>query len=255
MSLNEVNLNKDHIIKTHNLTKRYKNQTAVDSLNITVGKGEIYGFLGQNGAGKTTTIRMLLGLARPTSGEIELFGKSIKYGSYDHYRRIGFVLENPGFYPNLTAVENLEINKRMMGLKSEDSIKNVLDMVGLPDTGKKPVKKFSMGMKQRLGIARALLHNPELLILDEPINGLDPIGIKEIRQLIQDLSTQKNVTIFVSSHILSEIQNLTSKIGIIHMGRLLKEIDLEAINKEYANKSSSSFLEDYYIELIGGGLK
>ena len=222
----------DYILRTFNLSKEFKHQKAVDNVNINVKRGEIYGFLGQNGAGKTTTIRMIMGIIQPTSGGIELFGEELIAGSYSHFGRIGSIIETPGAYPNLTAIENLEIHRRLMGIPDKACIGKVLEMVGLEGTGKKRVKNFSLGMKQRLGIARALLHNPELLILDEPTNGLDPIGIKEMRLLILDLVQKTNLTVIISSHILSEVQQLANRIGIIHKGKLLEEIDYESLQKK-----------------------
>ncbi|MCX7746022.1 MAG: ABC transporter ATP-binding protein [Clostridia bacterium] len=222
----------DYILQTFNLSKEFKHQKAVDNVNINVKRGEIYGFLGQNGAGKTTTIRMIMGIIKPTSGSIELFGEELISGSYNHFGRIGSIIETPGFYSNLTAIENLEIHRRLMGIPDIECIGKALKMVGLEGTEKKQVKNFSLGMKQRLGIARALLHNPELLILDEPTNGLDPFGIKEIRLLLLDLVQKRNLTVIISSHILSEVQQLANRIGIIHKGRLLEEIDYESLQKK-----------------------
>ncbi|ACL75518.1 ABC transporter ATP-binding protein [Ruminiclostridium cellulolyticum] len=228
----------DYILKTQNLCKLYKNKKAVNGVNINVSKGDIYGFLGQNGAGKTTTIRMILGLIKPTEGEVFLFGERIFPGQNAHYGRIGSVIETAGFYPNLTAVENLEIHRRLMGVTNKSYLEEALEITGLTDVRNKRVKGFSLGMKQRLGISRALLHKPEFLILDEPTNGLDPVGIKEIRKLIQDLSMKRKITVLVSSHILSEIQQIASKIGIIHEGALLEEIDFESLKKK-----SRSYIE------------
>jgi len=222
----------DFILRTYNLTKQYKQQKAVNDLNINVGRGEIYGFLGQNGAGKTTTIRMIMGLVKPTSGVVELFGSPIKQGEYNHFERIGSIIETPGFYPNLTAVENLDIHRRLMGVTNKSYLDEVLELTGMTNERNKLVKKYSLGMKQRLGMARALLHHPELLILDEPTNGLDPIGIKEIRKLLLDLAEKRKITIFMSSHILSEVQQLATRIGIIHKGRLVEEIDYELLKKK-----------------------
>ena len=220
------------LLKTINLTKQYKSKKAVDEINITLKKGEIYGFLGQNGAGKTTTIRMIMGLVKPTSGEIELFGQKITPGDHSHFDRIGSIIEFPGVYPNLTAAENLEIHRRLMGVTNKNYIDEALDITGLTEVRNKNVKGFSLGMRQRLGLARALLHKPELLILDEPTNGLDPVGIKEVRNLILDLSMKRNITVFMSSHILSEVQQLATRIGIIHHGKLLEEIDYESLTKK-----------------------
>lgn len=218
------------IIETKNLSKHFGINKAVDNVNITVRKGEIYGFLGRNGAGKTTTINMLLGLMKPTYGEIKIFGEDvIKHKSV--LERIGTTSDFSGFYPNLTAVENLTINTKLIGVQKNNAIEEALEIVGILDERNTLVKKFSLGMKQRLGIARAIMHNPELLILDEPTNGLDPIGIKHARKLIKSLVEKKSITIFMSSHILSEIQQLATTIGIIHEGKLLEEISIEDLRK------------------------
>ncbi|AWC31297.1 ABC transporter ATP-binding protein [Bacillus cytotoxicus] len=219
------------IIKTTNLTKVYGKQKSVDHLNINVNKGEIYGFIGRNGAGKTTTIRMLLGLIKPTNGKIEIFGEDFTKNQKDILRRIGSIVEVPGFYENLTAKENLLINAKIIGVHKKNAIEEALEIVGLQHETKKLVGKYSLGMKQRLGIARALLHYPELLILDEPTNGLDPIGIKEMRKLIKTLAQERNITIFISSHILSEVEQLVDHMGIIHKGKLLEETSLDALRK------------------------
>ncbi|WP_271812740.1 ABC transporter ATP-binding protein [Clostridium beijerinckii] len=228
----------DYILRTHNLTKNFKNFSAVKNLNMNIKQGEIYGFLGENGAGKTTAIRMIMGLIRPTVGEIELFSQGITKQNRNLFQRIGSMIEYPGFYPNLTAGENLEIHRRMMGIQDKESIINALKITGIQDVKNKKVKEFSLGMKQRLGIARAILHHPEFLILDEPTNGLDPSGIKEIRELILDLCHTQGITFLISSHILSEIQQMATTIGIIHKGELLEEIgydELQKRNRHYIN--------------------
>ncbi len=230
-------------IKTYNLSKHYNTQKAVDKLNMTVRKGEIFGFLGRNGAGKTTTIRMLLGLIKPTEGNIEIFGVDLKKNKNRILNRIGAIVEYSGFYPNLTGTENLQVYARLMGLKKQKAIQEALEIVGLTDETTKLVGKYSMGMKQRLGIARAIMHHPELLILDEPTNGLDPIGIKEMRKLIKNLANERDITILVSSHILSEIEQLADRVGIIHHGVLLEEIDLKALkdtNRKYLEIRTSN---------------
>ncbi|GAA3413099.1 ABC transporter ATP-binding protein [Paenibacillus hodogayensis] len=219
----------EYILRTSGLTKKYKTHTAVDGISLSLKKGEIYGFLGQNGAGKTTTIRMIMGLIKPTSGEIELFGKNAETSRKAAFERIGSMIEIPGFYPNLTAAENLDIHRRMMGMGNKESIEESLEQAGLLDARNKRVKNFSLGMKQRLGIARAMLHHPELLILDEPTNGLDPAGIKEVRQLIIDLASMRNIAVLVSSHILSEVQQMATKLGIVHRGRLVEEIEQQVL--------------------------
>lgn len=220
------------IIKTTNLTKVYGKQKSVDNLNITVNEGDIYGFLGRNGAGKTTTIRMLLGLIKPTHGKIEIFGEDLHANKKDILKRIGSIVEVPGFYGNLTAKENLEINARIVGIHKKNAIEEALEIVGIENETKKLVGKYSLGMKQRLGIARSLLHYPELLILDEPTNGLDPIGIKEMRRLIKTLAEERKITLLISSHILSEIEQLVDHLGIIHEGKLLEETEFDNLRKK-----------------------
>lgn len=219
-------------LRTHHLTKRYGEKTVVHDLNLNIRTGDIYGFLGQNGAGKTTTLRMLIGLIRPSAGEIELFGAGLNSGRAMALERIGAIIEYPGFYLNLSAAENLEIHRRLMGMGNKECINDVLTTVGLSNAKHQKVKNYSLGMKQRLGIARALLHHPELLILDEPTNGLDPVGIKEVRQLFLDLARQRGITILISSHLLSEIEQVATRIGIIHQGRLLEEIDYEDLQRK-----------------------
>lgn len=202
---------KDCIIETENLTKKYGNQSSVSNLNIHVRQGRIYGLLGRNGAGKTTTMKMLLGLTTPTSGKIKIFGKNIRENEKEILPRIGSLIESPGFYPNLTATENLKIFADLRGLKDSKYIKGALELVNLPYRDKKLFSQYSLGMKQRLAIALAIMHNPELLILDEPINGLDPIGIAEVRSFIKELCDERGKTILISSHILSEISLLADR--------------------------------------------
>ena len=220
---------KDCIIETENLTKKYGNQSSVSNLNIHVRQGRIYGLLGRNGAGKTTTMKMLLGLTTPTSGKIKIFGKNIRENEKEILPRIGSLIESPGFYPNLTATENLKIFADLRGLKDSKYIKGALELVNLPYRDKKLFSQYSLGMKQRLAIALAIMHNPELLILDEPINGLDPIGIAEVRSFIKELCDERGKTIQISSHILSEISLLADDVGIIDHGKLLEEESLEEL--------------------------
>ena len=222
----------EYIVQTHELTKRFKAKVAVDHIDVGLKKGEIYGFLGKNGAGKTTTMRMILGLIRPSSGWVELFGEMISPGQYRHGGRIGSIIETPGFYPNLTASENLEIHRRLVGETDRTTISRTLDRVGLSESANTLVKAFSSGMKQRLGIARAILHSPELLVLDEPNNGLDPEGIKQMRKLYSSLVADYGITIFISSHILSEIEQLAHRICIIDEGRIIEEVDTDTIMKK-----------------------
>lgn len=226
----------NYIIETENLTKQYGSQKSVDHLSIHVKQGRIYGLLGRNGAGKTTTMKMLLGLTKPTSGTVKIFGKDMHTHSREVLPHIGSLIESPGFYPNLTATENLKIFADLRRLKGSKPIKNALDLVGLPYKDKKLFSQYSLGMKQRLAIALAIMHNPELLILDEPINGLDPIGIAEVRSFIRELCAIQNKTILISSHILSEIALLADDVGIIDHGILLEEEslhDLERKNRHY----------------------
>ena len=221
-----------YMIETRNLTKKYGNQTSVSGLNIHVKKGRIYGLLGRNGAGKTTTMKMLLGLIPATSGEVEIFGKPIKGNEHIILPKVGSLIEAPGFYPNLTATENLTIFANLRGLKGKKPIKDVLSFVGLPYGDKKLFSEYSLGMKQRLAIALAVMHNPDILILDEPINGLDPIGIAEVRSFIRELCDTKGKTILISSHILSEISLLADDIGIIDHGALLEEESLAELEQK-----------------------
>ncbi|BFL76561.1 MULTISPECIES: ABC transporter ATP-binding protein [Bacillota] len=223
---------KNYIIETKNLTKVYGEQKAVNSVNLHIEKGSIYGLLGRNGAGKTTIMKMILGLTDITNGEVSVFNQNIKGNEKKIYPRIGAIIETPGFYPNLTGTENLEIFALLRGTAFPDAVKNALEVVGLPHKDKKLFGNYSLGMKQRLGIANAILHDPEVLILDEPTNGLDPIGIAEVRNFIKDLSIKKGKTILISSHILSEITLLADTVGIIDKGVLLEESSMEELNKK-----------------------
>ncbi len=220
----------DYVIETNNLSKTYSKRKVVNSVNMHVEKGKIYGLLGKNGAGKTTTMCMLLNLTYPSGGEISLFGKDPERHYNEIYPKIGSIIETPGFYENLTAYENLKIIGKIRGDYNPQKIRLVLEMVNLADAKSKRFKDFSLGMKQRLGIAAAILHNPELLILDEPINGLDPFGIKEIRTLLKRLSHEFGITILISSHILSEIENLADVIGFMDNGVLIDEISREELH-------------------------
>jgi ABC-2 type transport system ATP-binding protein/bacitracin transport system ATP-binding protein len=219
----------DYVIETNNLTKRYSGNMVVDSVNMHVEKGKIYGLLGKNGAGKTTTMCMLLNLTDPSGGEIFLFGSDSRKHSKEIYSKIGSIIETPGFYENLTAYENLKIIAKLRGNYNPSDIESVLEMVNLHHEKSKKFKDFSLGMKQRLGIAAAIMHSPELLILDEPINGLDPFGIKEIRTLLKRLSRDFGITILISSHILSEIENLADIIGFMDNGVLIDEISRDEL--------------------------
>lgn len=220
----------DYVISTKGLTKTFRHDKAVDSLDLKIPKGDIYGFLGPNGAGKTTTIRMLLGLMKPTSGSIHIFQKDLKKERIDILKKVGSLVENPSYYPHLTAYENLEAVRKILGV-STSRINEVLQIVRLTDVANKKVKGFSLGMKQRLGIATALLGEPELLILDEPTNGLDPSGIIEIRHLIKRLSAEYGITILISSHLLSEIDQIATSVGVVSKGKLIFQDSIEVMRK------------------------
>ncbi len=216
--------NNEAVINVAGLSKRYGKLTAVDSLSFTVYRGDVFGFLGPNGAGKSTTIRMLTTLIHPTAGEISIFGQSLRKNRLKILGRIGAIVEKPDFYKYLTAYKNLEILARIAGCDSSKAhIMKTLDLVGLASRADSKVKTYSHGMKQRLGIAQALLHNPELIILDEPSTGLDPQGMKDIRDLVQFLSREQNKTIFLSSHILYEIETIANRMIIIDKGRKIIE--------------------------------
>ena len=234
------------IIETKQLTKKYKGQLAVNNVNLHIKKGSIYGLLGRNGAGKTTLMKMLLGLTPPTSGTFTLFDQTLTGHEKQLYPRIGALIETPGFYPNLTGTENLEIFARLRNLNASHTVKNALETVGLPFRDKKLFREYSLGMKQRLGLANALLHHPQLLILDEPTNGLDPIGIAEIRDFPKTLCKDHGKTLLVSSHILSEIDLLADDIGILDRGVLLEECSIKTLKEKNDN------LENYFKTITGG---
>ena len=211
------------VIQTRDLSKRYKDRWAVDHLDLRVEQGDIYGFIGQNGAGKSTTLKLLCGLARPTQGEALIFGKPVRDSVAR--RRVGALIEQPGLYPDLSGRENLRLYATLLGLDSpERQVEEILKTVGLSAKEKKPVRHYSMGMKQRLGVALALLGGPDLLLLDEPINGLDPEGIREMRELLLRLNRERGLTILVSSHILGELSKIATRYGIIQQGRMVEQI-------------------------------
>ncbi|MBE1556167.1 ABC transporter ATP-binding protein [Sporosarcina limicola] len=219
-----------YLVQTNQLTKVYGGKEVISAVNMHVKKGEIYGFLGPNGAGKTTIMKMITNLIKPTSGDIEIFGEKLTDKSYDVLKRMGTIIEYPIFYDKLTAKETLDLHCEYMGYYDKKEIDHVLNLVKLLNTDGKPVKDFSLGMKQRLGIARAIITKPELLILDEPINGLDPMGIKELRELFKVLCKEYGITIIISSHILGEIEQMADTIGVINNGRLISEVSMENIN-------------------------
>jgi ABC-2 type transport system ATP-binding protein len=224
----------NYVIQTEDLTKHYGKVYAAEAVHLQVQQGEIYGFLGLNGAGKTTCIRMLLGMIRPTRGKAFLFGKKVDPGNMDIWNMVGHMVEIPYSYPELTVVENLEIFRRLRFLKDPNLITSIIDKLLLGQYRNTKVKNLSLGNVQRLGIAKAMIHHPRLLILDEPANGLDPAGIVQIRELLVDLSQNHGVTIFISSHILGEISRFATRIGIIHQGYMVHESDADLLkNSRY----------------------
>lgn len=222
-------MNADTVIATSSLTKRYREVLAVDGLELDVRRGEVYGFLGRNGAGKTTTIRMLLGLIRPTTGQVSVLGRQIRPGETGVLAKVGYLVETATAYPNLTVRENLEIQRRLTGAPRA-AVATAIERLGLAPLADRRAGRLSLGNKQRLSLARALLHSPQVLVLDEPANALDPAGIVEIRELLRTLADRDGVTVFMSSHILAEVAHLADRIGIIHDGRLLEELDREELN-------------------------
>lgn len=257
----------DTVIATRALTKHYGDVHAVDKLELDVRRGEIYGFLGRNGAGKTTTIRMLLGLIRPTSGEVEVLGRRIVPGETGVFARIGYLVETATAYPNLTVRENLEIQRRLTGAPPT-SVRDSIALLRLEPYADRRAGQLSLGNKQRLALARALLHAPDLLLLDEPANSLDPAGIVEIRELLRSLATERGVTVFMSSHILAEVAHLADRIGIVHDGRLIEESSREELaakarsfsaealtEQERADALLTMDLERYFLSRTGGGME
>ena len=222
----------DLAVATFGLTKRYRGDVlAVDRVDLRVAPGEIYGFLGPNGAGKSTTIRMLLGMIAPTAGHAELFGERVRAEAPAVWRRVGHLVESATAYPELTVRENLEVARRLQGVDDRASIERLINQLNLGEYADRRAGTLSAGNLQRLGLARALLHEPELLILDEPANGLDPAGVIEVRELFRELAQRRGTTVFISSHILAEVDRLATRIGIIHRGRLIEELDNEALER------------------------
>lgn len=235
----------NYILQTVNVCKAYRRTNVIDHVNMKIEKGAIYGFIGLNGAGKSTFIRLIAGLTNSTSGKIELFGYYNDKEMHKARNRIGTLIENPGLYPNMTARQNLEVVRLQRGIPGKHRIEETLTKVGLSDTGEKKVKAFSLGMKQRLGIAIAMLHEPEFLILDEPINGLDPMGVIEIRQLLKKMNEDYGVTILMSSHILTEVHQIATHYGFIHRGKLIEQLSA----KELDERCQAHFLievDDYH---------
>ncbi|MDO3675454.1 ABC transporter ATP-binding protein [Paenibacillus ehimensis] len=222
----------EFVLRTTELTKIYKHDVALDKVTLRVKKGTIYGFIGQNGAGKSTLIRIVNGLAFPSSGSIELFGETADRELVAARKRIGSIIESPALFPHMTARENLEVHRIQRGIPGKECIEKTLELVGLQEAGKKKAKNFSLGMKQRLGMAIALLGDPEFLILDEPTNGLDPMGVMEIREFLKRLHRENGITILISTHILSELHLLATHYGIIHKGKLLEQLTAGELNEK-----------------------
>lgn len=220
-----------YILQTNHLTKIIDGKTLVSDVNFHIKKGEIYGFLGPNGAGKTTVMKMITNLWKPTDGHIEIFGEILTPQSYEVLKRMGSIIEFPTFYDHMTGYQNLKLHCEYMGYYHHGSVENALDMLGLTDAAAKKVKAYSLGMKERLGIARAILCKPELLILDEPTNGLDPAGMKQIRELLKTLCAEYGITIMISSHILSEIESIADTVGVINHGTMVNEISMKEIEQ------------------------
>ena len=218
------------MIRITNITKAFPTITALDNISLNIQNGEFFGLLGPNGAGKTTTIRLLLGMIHPTAGASFLCGKQVQYGNHEMWKNVGYLVETPHSYPDLTVRENLEIVRRLRFISDKKSVDAVIETLQLGSYAERKAKHLSLGNAQRLGLAKALLHNPDILILDEPTNGMDPAGIVEIRNLLRNLAFNHGVTIFISSHILGEISKLATRIGIIHEGRLIQEVDVNQLD-------------------------
>lgn len=233
-------------VEIRNLTKVFDGKEVLRGCNLTVQSGTIYGLLGANGAGKTTMFKLITGLLSPTAGNIKVQGETLSIDKKDFLRKMGIFIETPVFYNHLSARENLEIHLSYME-HSFEKIGQVLEMVGLGDTGKQPVSKFSLGMKQRLAIGRAISHSPQILILDEPINGLDPMGIRQIRNLFLSLA-KDGMTLLISSHILSEIEHIADVVGVLTNGNVVQEVAICEIKKQYPNG-----LEEYFFQIMSGG--
>lgn len=233
-------------VEIRNLTKVFDGKEVLRGCNLTVQSGTIYGLLGANGAGKTTMFKLITGLLSPTAGNIKVQGETLSIDKKDFLRKMGILIETPVFYNHLSARENLEIHLSYME-HSFEKIGQVLEMVGLGDTGKQPVSKFSLGMKQRLAIGRAISHSPQILIFDEPINGLDPMGIRQIRNLFLSLA-KDGMTLLISSHILSEIEHIADVVGVLTNGNVVQEVAICEIKKQYPNG-----LEEYFFQIMSGG--
>lgn len=237
----------EKILKVRNVAKAFNGREMIHGMNLSVERGMIYGLLGVNGAGKTTTFKMITGLLRPDSGEIIFSGTSVSGQDKGFLREMGILIETPVFYEHLSARENLELHLQYMGC-GVDKIEEVLNRAGLQNTGRQPVSKFSLGMRQRLAIARAISHGPKLLVLDEPVNGLDPVGIRQMRELFLSLARESGMALLISSHILSEIEHVADWVGVLADGSIAKEVSMAQVRKDCPEG-----LEDYFFNIMRGG--
>lgn len=237
----------EKILQMRNVAKVFDGREMIHGMNLSVEHGMIYGLLGVNGAGKTTTFKMITGLLRPDSGEIIFSGTSVSGQDRGFLREMGILIETPVFYEHLSARENLELHLQYMGC-GVDKIEEALNRAGLQNTGRQPVSKFSLGMRQRLAIARAISHGPKLLVLDEPVNGLDPVGIRQMRELFLSLARESGMTLLISSHILSEIEHVADRVGVLADGSIAKEVSMAQVRKDCPEG-----LEDYFFNIMNGG--
>lgn len=239
----------EKILQMRNVAKVFDGREMIHGMNLSVERGMIYGLLGVNGAGKTTTFKMITGLLRPDSGEIIFSGTSVSGQDKEFLREMGILIETPVFYEHLSARENLELHLQYMGC-GVDKIEEVLNRAGLQNTGRQPVSKFSLGMRQRLAIARAISHEPKLLVLDEPVNGLDPVGIRQMRELFLSLARESGMVLLISSHILSEIEHVADRVGVLADGSIAKEVSMAQVRKDCPEG-----LEDYFFNIMRGGVR
>ena len=239
----------EKILQMRNVAKVFDGGEMIHGMNLSVERGMIYGLLGVNGAGKTTTFKMITGLLRPDSGEIIFSGTSVSGQDKEFLREMGILIETPVFYEHLSARENLELHLQYMGC-GVDKIEEVLNRAGLQNTGRQPVSKFSLGMRQRLAIARAISHEPKLLVLDEPVNGLDPVGIRQMRELFLSLARESGMTLLISGHILSEIEHVADRVGVLADGSIAKEVSMAQVRKDCPEG-----LEDYFFNIMRGGVR
>ena len=239
----------EKILKVRNVAKAFDGREMIHGMNLSVERGMIYGLLGVNGAGKTTTFKMITGLLRPDSGEIIFSGTSVSGQDKEFLREMGILIETPVFYEHLSARENLELHLQYMGC-GVDKVEEALNRAGLQNTGRQPVSKFSLGMRQRLAIARAISHEPKLLVLDEPVNGLDPVGIRQMRELFLSLARESGMALLISSHILSEIEHVADRVGVLADGSIAKEVSMAQVRK-----GCPEGLEDYFFNLMRGGIR